>query len=156
MYTHSSCGSKLDVLAPGQSQPDIAVLCAHFRFLWTHFRCFCSQMYSLCTSLIEGSHSSIWGVLCTHFRSTNSNKQIVIVRVVHKAHRLVIGPPLRLRLSKSKHISAQTLPWHFHLIATSLDFAMGIRRRSWIGRPSVLHIHSLGEELSRLQIVPSS
>jgi len=34
----------------------------------------------------------------------------------------------------------------FHLIATPLGIAMGSRRRPRIGRPSLLHIPSLGEE----------
>ena len=41
-----------------------------------------------------------------------------------------LDPPLQLREPKSKHISAETLPEQFHLIATSLNLAMGIRRRS--------------------------
>ena len=43
------------------------------------------------------------------------------------------------------------------VIATSMNLplAMRICRRPCIGRPSILHILSRGEELSRLQIVPS-
>ena len=49
-----------------------------------------------------------------------------------------LDPPLQLIKPKIKQILAETLSGHFHLIATSLNLAMGIRRRSWIGRGTTL------------------
>ena len=101
--------------------------------------------------------SSFWRILlywvqtkCTHFRLAKTK---CTCRVQN--YRLVWPSPATSQ-AKLKNISAGTLPGHFHLIATSLGCAMRIRRRSWIGRPSVLHILPLGEDLSRLQIMPSS